>query len=495
MESKEVELFSWQKDWADRAYQILLNNYGYIDTSQMRSGKTYITLWLAKKFNFSLIVICPVTTISFWKEAAEEYNVEIVYIMSYQKLRGKKNSQPKHGLLERYEKVSGNKFQIVFEPTEDYLKIVEHGIFVIFDEIQMIKNNNDQYKACSALIRPILNGGLSRFGLLSGTPFDKEKHVINLLRMIGYIRSPHLYRSEGNLILLDSGGFNELFQICKSFDKEATYKVMRRFYTVTKTNIITICYHLFIEVIKKRISGAMVSPIENTMDIKNGFYKISEGRKIQLRNAIDELKDVIRYISESEITFDKNTNMGRITTALMNIENAKVNDFARVAIKHLNNNCKVIISVNYTKTINELRKLLSLYNPVILNGSVPQKERSDIIKQFTNNPNVKLLIMNTAVGSLGISLYSKTLNVTIWMLLSPNYNLLELTQAAARIFGPGMKSTGHVRMFYGSGEAEIETSILTSLTRKTLTLKGTLENKVVKKLILPGDYEAEYEQD
>jgi hypothetical protein len=48
-------------------------------------------------------------------------------------------------------------------------------------------------------------------------------------------------------------------------------------------------------------------------------------------------------------------------------------------------------------------------------------------------------------------------------------------------------------MFYGQGDAGRETGILTAMSRKTQTLKGTLDDNVVREIILPGDYEAEVE--
>ena len=173
---KELRLMPWQVDWANRAHQILLRNHGYIDTSRMRSGKTYIVLWLAKMFGFKLLIVCPVIVIDVWRKAAAEYGVELIDVISYQTLRSQKNRQPKHGLLHRHDNTTyGGVRQVHFSPTQEYLNMVEHGTMVVCDEFQNIKNNSNQYKACTALINPIVTGGgRSRFALLSGTPIDKE---------------------------------------------------------------------------------------------------------------------------------------------------------------------------------------------------------------------------------------------------------------------------------------------------------------------------------
>lgn len=130
----------------------------------MRSGKTYVTL----KFGFRLLIICPIIAQDVWRRTAAEYGVPVLDIISYQSLRSQTGRQPKHGFLNRHDNnTEGGIHQVNFSPTRSYLDLVDQGIMVVCDEIQNIKNNSAQYKACNALIRPIIEGGgRSRFGLL-----------------------------------------------------------------------------------------------------------------------------------------------------------------------------------------------------------------------------------------------------------------------------------------------------------------------------------------
>ena len=494
---KELTLFDFQVDWANRAYNILLSNHGYIDTSRMRSGKTYVLLWLAKRFGFRLIVICPVIAESVWRKAAAEYGVEIITVISYQTLRSKKGTQPKHGLLDRYDNVTeGGVRQVHFAPTPAYTELVEQGVMLVCDEIQNIKNNSAQYKACSALVRPIIGGGRSRFALLSGTPFDKEEHAVNLLRLIGYIRAYRLYNYNRQTKELVLEGMQELIDACRFINTEETNRVLTEIPQVAK-QMNHLAYILYIRVVKTGISGAMAAPTDarGTYDVKNGLYNMTALRGRQLEDAIAELARVTRYnagAGTAELAAD---NIGAVTTAMMHIENAKVDDFARVTtgiIMDAPQN-KVIVCLNYTSTIDALKTLLIMYNPLILNGATPAKKRAGIVNDFNENPARRILIMNTAVGGVGISLYVPYPNSPRFMLMSPSYKLLDNTQAAARIYGPGMISNATVRMFYGRGVGIHETSILDALARKTQVLKGTLEDVVTRDLILPGDYETETE--
>lgn len=496
--AKDVTLRPSQVQWAARAYNILLRNHGYIDTSRMGSGKTYVVLWLAKQFGFRLLIVCPVIMIEVWKRTAAEYGVEIIDAISYQTLRSQKNHQPKHGYLERYDNVTeGGTRQVNFIATKGYTDLIEHGAFVIFDEIQNIKNNSDQYKACNALIRPILTaGGKSRFGLLSGTPFDKEEHAVNLLKLIGYIRAHRLYHYDRTTREIILEGMQELIDVCRFIDATETDRVMADI-PVVKGKMNHMCYSLYTRVVKANISGAMSAPttINGRFDVKNGFYRMTGERAQELQDAINELAAAVRFNERTGAAEIRADNIGAVTTALVHIENSKIDDFARVVTRTLENNPnnKGIVCVNYTSSVEGIANLLIFYNPLILTGKIPAVKRAAIIRTFNESINHRVLIMNTAVGGVGISLHDTIGNSPRFMFISPSYKLIELAQAAGRIYRDNTQSDATIRMFYGDGDGGRETGILTAMARKTQILKGTLDDNVLREIVLPGDYEAEIE--
>jgi hypothetical protein len=492
---QEITLFDWQVNWANRAYDIVLRNHGYIDTSRMRAGKTVVLMWLAKRFGFRLIVIGPVSVETVWRREAAKYGVEIITFISYPSLRSKRGFQPKHGLLDRFDNVTeGGVKQVSFAPTRTYTDFIEQGVMVVCDEIQNIKNNSSQYKACSALLRPIIAGGRSRFALLSGTPFDKEEHAVNLLRLIGYIRAYRLYSVHPSTREVTLEGMQELIDACRFINAAETDRVVAEVPLVGK-QMNHLAYLLYIRVVKTGISGAMAAPVltEGQYDVKNGLYAMTALRGQQLNNAVTDLARVIQFNPDTGAVTLTQQNLGDRTSALVRIENAKVDDFARVATSILTADPrnKVIISLNYTTTIDELRPLLIMYNPLTYNGQVTnKKKRAEIVRAFVEDANRRVLIMNTALG-VGISLYSTLPDHPVYMLMSPTYKLLDAAQTAARVYGPGMVSKATVRMFYGQGAGELEMRILSALARKTQVLKGTLEEVVTRDLVLPGDYETE----
>ena len=228
--------------------------------------------------------------------------------------------------------------------------------------------------------------------------------------------------------------------------------------------------------------------------MKNGFYNIAPDREHKLQLAIDELYTATHYNKKTGTIEWTAENIGAVNTALRHIEVAKTYDFARVATDILTSNDynKVIISVNYTDTINEIRDFLSFYDPVVLNGKVPANKRADIIRAFNRDPTVRVLIMNTAVGGKGISLHDTIGGAPRFMLISPSYKLLDLGQASFRIWRPGGKSDATVRLFYGN-IGDLETKILQSLAMKTQIAKGALEEENKLDMKLPGEYESFFE--
>jgi hypothetical protein len=217
----QIHLTSEQLPHVHRLLDILQRSHVAFDMSMMGAGKTYTTTELSKMAGFKyVVVICPATVESKWRDMAK-YGINLFKVISYQSLRSRKGCKPSHDLLNREDKITeGGQEEIIFTPTETLKKITTEGCLFVFDEAQNIKNKNDQWYACKAISSFIFKvGGNSRFVLLSGTPIDKEEHAINLMTMMGFIKSSKLYtfnKEEKNLKLY---GAQELIDYCKMIDQ------------------------------------------------------------------------------------------------------------------------------------------------------------------------------------------------------------------------------------------------------------------------------------
>ncbi len=78
------------------------------------------------------------------------------------------------------------------------------------------------------------------------------------------------------------------------------------------------------------------------------------------------------------------------------------------------------------------------------------------------------------------------------MLLSPDFNLIDTHQATGRVYRVGTKSKTIIRMVYAN-VGDQERAIHRVLIKKSKVLRAILEEYTRMEVILPIDYQEEYE--
>jgi SNF2 family DNA or RNA helicase len=517
----KIDLKTEQIPQVKNIIEILKNNICAFDMSMMGAGKTYVSSEIAVKFGFKrVIVICPASVVGKWKMMKSTYGVPIQYVMSYEMLRSTKDHQPYHGLLKRFDEIinersrsvsfrpSGEdgipvletRHQVRFEATDKLKEIVKEGCLFIFDEAQKVKNKNAQWYAAKTIAETLIEiSGKSRFLLLSGTPIDKEEHALNIMNMMGFIRSRKLYTTdEGKIILI---GAKELILFCEKVNKKATEDTLASYPIRVKEDVNKLCYYLFQNVIKKYMTSSMPPPkISNVnIDTKNGYYIMeSETDKVKLRNAIDTINRTLRKRiyrrADGNIYNNPIQKLGGVVKQLMLIEALKVPIFVRLAKQKLqeNPNAKVALFVNYTSNLDALIKDLSIYNPIKFNGQVSKDERQILINKFQEpNNDYRLFIGNIGASATGIDLDDKYGNFPRYAYASPNFSILDLHQLTRRFYRLDTKSNSVFRFVYVKGFSEV--NILNNLAKKSNVMKDTLTEQVEGGIKFPGEYENEIE--
>jgi SNF2 family DNA or RNA helicase len=124
---------------------------------------------------------------------------------------------------------------------------------------------------------------------------------------------------------------------------------------------------------------------------------------------------------------------------------------------------KALVFVPFTHTIDLLKKHLTKAGIAcdVINGSVPVNRRSDIVKDFQETDNIKVLIIQPQAASHGLTLTAA--DTIIWY--APVTSVETYLQANARIDRPGQKNA--MTIVHVSGSA-IETKMY-SLLRKNIT--------------------------
>ena len=472
---EQIRLRQHQEEHYQNIVNTIQRYHGYIDTSTMGCGKTVVTTKLSIDYGLPMIIVCTCSGKQAWLREQRRYGSSIVAVITYQSLRSVTGKQPKHGLLNRHDlKDENNKSTVSFSATDLLLRYINSGILFVMDEIQKIKNNSDQYKACKAITHAIVNASNSRFACLSGSPFDQEKQCVNLLKLLGIVRSAKLFVHHKDTGELKLYGTQELIDFCNNIDPIQTERTISD-YSLNPKNVAGLCFRLYVDVVMKAMCSSMPPlTLAVNKDVANGYYNMGEEEADELNRGIRDLSGATRYDDKSGNIDGKQINWGCLTKALIRIELAKVGILIRLAKRDLDNdpNCKVVVFVNYIDTINQLSLTLQEYSPLILFGGTKEKDRPLIVHAFQNIPQYRLLIGNIKV--LGKS--------------------IDLHQATGRIYRDGSLSDALIRFVYGKTGRK-ETSILDALSRKKDVLKKTLEKQVEAGILFPGEYPEDVEDE
>jgi hypothetical protein len=493
---EKIVLSDAQRVLVDKSKEVLSQFIACFNLSIMGSGKTYTTSVTGMELDYeNMVVFCPSAVEKKWKQMASDYGVPLTVVTSYESLRSKKGSQPTHGLLKR----DDSEKKPVFTVTKKFKRMVEEGVLLVCDESQKIKNKSSaMYDAVRALTtHVILSGGASRIMLLSGTPFDKEEQVISMMRLLGFIRSDILkiYNKETNELRLL--GAQELIDFCMDIDEETTSEMVDS-YRFTDKNVPTFCYKLFQDVIKPNIAVEMPPPeMRENIDCMDGYYNLPQDDSVALKSAITNLRSAAQFNVKTGKTNYDGKSFGAITKSLIAAEGAKLNTIARLAYFDLEENpkCKVVIGVNYVRSIEELSRVLAFANPLVLHGRIHKDKRFATIQKFQEaNSKHRLLITNIRVSSSGIDLDDKNGNFPRKVYVVPNYSIQDLQQFTGRFVRMDTRSSASIRFVYGRCGV-LESSILNALARKNKVMSETLNNQVEAGIRFPGGYDREEEAD
>lgn len=513
-----VTLFDYQRGHKDKIIEILNKSPFAFDFSMLGTGKTYTTSFIfqhyrGNRFNH-LISIAPVSVKSKWKQMERDHGICLHKSISFCEVRSVKFKQPKHGLLSRRDYMHKVKHddettteieKVEYKCTDEYLKLVEEGVLLVIDEIQNIKNASNQLDACKELMRPIFEAykkdpvaAKSRVILLSGSPIDKKVQVIHLFKALGICKHEKLSVYNPQTWQMMWRGMADIENYCKAqFGEEPVETVRDSFWLgyPDERELEEYCYRLFKILVKDSLSSAM-NPLDINTHIakQNANYIIQEEKdRDLLRKGVDLLQRATRFNSASNtVDFGANgiESLRSVVRALTMVETAKINTFMRVARQHLeaNPNKKVVITVNYTDTINDLMEGLDEFEPLRLDGSVTAKRRGEIIEQFqAPNTERRLLIGNLSVCSTGIDLDDQDGNFPRICLVSPNYSTITLYQLSHRFQRAATKSDATIHFVFGKDITELP--ILNALAQKSSIMKEITDNQVEYGVVFPGDYE------
>lgn len=499
-----------QEAHVERLTNILRSSPFALDLSKLGAGKTFTAAYTAGHLGMrDVVVVCPVSVKPKWTSMKTAYGVPISRIMSYCELRSPTFAR-KAGLLNHRTVAVPRKCRrdqrtyflnrSEYEATPEWVSRVRRGgTLVILDEIQNLKNKSSQFWSAKALLAPVVadreEGGRaappSKALLMSGTPLDKQEQAVNLFRTVGVMRSNELAVYNPGTGLLLQTGMAEIRDYCARLPGA---------FAAVPVRPISV-FQMFDKVVKPHLASSMPAPPCTAVIHKyNATYDANDERqKSLIVRAIDDLSRACNYDARTRSVDLTREPMGRIATALMRVEEAKLPTFVRVADDHLTNSTfqKVVLGVHYCGSIEVLRRQLARWDPLVMTGSLKASQRQRVLSEFQKaDTERRLLICNISVCSAGIDLDDKQGRFRRLVLANPNYANITLYQFGQRFLRADTRSDATLHYVFLRDNCEEQ--VLRALARKSDVMKivaGAPQGNTASRahdhdVLYPGEYPA-----
>lgn len=536
-----VELMPHQVDHVQRLSGTLDRFRFALDLSALGAGKTYCATKLCESRAIpNVVVIAPLTVLPKWQHMQTQHGLPLVDAISYCSLRSIKCKQPKHGFLNREDRVTEHEVdgelqqneRTFFHSTEKWRKLVDEGVLLIVDEIQNVKNVSSQFLSVKEMMRDILDhtdgDNTSRVLLLSGTPVDKTEQVVNLYKALGLIKTHSLGHFNPQTRKCEAKGFRQVIR----FHEELFPGVFTAQMSGTLDHALIVAsayeahsydiekfsrrdffsdsiYRLFRDIFIAKIAARM-PPVASTNAVHkfNAFYRVKNDDSMRLlATAVARLCSSVGYddstntVALQNLTAtDRARTFQQIARAMQMIETAKIPIFIRVAREALerNPNQKVAILLNYSDSIVDIAKALNDFSPLVVRGSTSIRNRAVALERFQRaDDKYRLLIGNLSCVSTGVDLDDKDGRFPRLGLVSPNYSTITLHQLTYRFLRADTRSDAHVHFVFGRESINgkpvrglTELNVLNCLARKSKVMKEVANSAAADEtqMLYPGEF-------
>lgn len=443
-----------QKSHIQKIINHLDNYHGYIEASPTGSGKTFITSYVANDRGLAMMVICPYQVKYTWDRIKTEQGAYIPILTTQGEIRGSSNTSSvnKNFPFIKRHNVNG---EVQYTTTPEFDKILDAGVFLVIDEISMMKNEDSQItNAVAAMVHRLVTRPKtkSRYVLISALMLDSIEQAVTFCYLMGW--------TDGNLITNDSYGTNtsgllNLIKMFYSIDPVKTMEVMAHYnylhLTNLRDNVKNIVFDLMKDVGMPNVSFALPEP-KVEADRFISYFNMTDGEYIAYRTAVENLE---KYVVFDSVTGEaKGAELKHNELLMKEIEMCKTGIIIRETINVLNSQptSKVIIMIDSLQTVEFLHIQFELANikHSVITGDTTKPERYSIIDSF-NEPSLysRLLIATTKTIGMGISLHDIHGGFPRTTFICQRFGIMSTHQAASRTIRENSKSKATVHIVYG----------------------------------------------
>lgn len=402
------QLLSYQIPHVLQLYETIQHENCIIDASDTGTGKTYMTLVLAKILNYKPFIICPKSVIYNWSSVANNLNIELLGISNYESIKSSKYYY--NNILTRCNYIKKNDI-------ESFDVNFPDNTLIVFDEAHRCKNYESQTSNLLVAIKK--NIKKNKIILLSATITDKIK----------------CFRPFGILF----GFYNNIDQFKQWICNKSKNSENKNHGFIINKEI----FPRFGSRIKIRELGDL---FPNNQIIAQSYNCIN----------VDEINEqynlIIRAFEEYKL---KQANakcpLTVILYARMKIELYKIPIMIDIVEDAIESNYSVVIFVCFKETLN---KLAAHFNTTcLIYGGQTIDERINNIDNFQNNRS-NIIISMISAGGVGISLHDLHGNHPRISVINPSWNSIELKQSLGRIHRAGSQSAALQKIIYCANTCE-----------------------------------------
>lgn len=419
--------FAHQKQTAEF---LTLNRKAFCFNEQ-GTGKTASVIWAADYLmNLGVVrrvlVICPLSIMkSAWQQDLFKFAIH-------------RTCDIAHGSAQQRKKVLANNAEFViinFDGVDIVKGEIVEGSFdlIVVDEASAYKNAQTTRWKTLRDIAAFVKG----MWMLTGTPAAQSPvDAFGLAKLINPDNTPKFYGQFRDQVMYKVGTYR---WIPKPQAQSVVHKVLQPAIRFEKDQCLDLPDVTYVE----RDAPLTPQQIKYYKLLKQQMLIHADGEQVTSVNAATNINKLLQISGGAVYTDTKEVIEFDVSNRLRVIEEV---------IEEASH--KVLVFVPFTHTIELLRNHLTTakITCAVINGQVPINRRHDIIKDFQETDNVRVLIIQPQAASHGLTLTAA--NVIIWY--APVTSVETYLQANARINRPGQKNPMTVVHIKGS---EVETRL------------------------------------
>ncbi len=432
------KLLKAQKPHVKHLCNTLIKTGSYVDGSVTGSGKTIISLSVAKELKLKPFIICRKNGRNTWKFWAEYLGVTLAGISHYEEIKTGKTEYLKKRVSEDKRRKKGYYFE---------WELDAENSLIIVDEAHKCRDNKTQNTELllSAKKQGFYVGLLSATLIENPLQFSTIGFALGMLESYGTSKQFYKWASEYGCYPDETyiknhrtGGaeLKEIWTFDKE-DKESLVKLHKEIYPRHGSR-------LTIKDLGDEFPEQQLVTVPYTMDNSKKINKLYK----QLKKDIINLSKQEKY-REEVITL--------ILLARQKIELLKVPTIIELVDEYLEGNKSIAIFVNFRKTLAHLSDELNV-SCVVHGGQVGkkgEKERDKAMQDFQADKE-RVILLTCGAGGESISLHDLNGNYPRVSLISPPWSGNELLQVLGRIMRAKAKTPVYQRLLYAAETVEEE---------------------------------------